>query len=100
MTAEPLKATPDGERKCRCVQRHVPEPRELHRHHIWPLSEGGPDTKINLRWVCPTSHASIHRLWREYDKVGGEPVWDVRRIYSPYVRKLVADGWAQAHAAG
>jgi hypothetical protein len=94
---EPLKVDPDGERVCRCVKTHNPAPRELHRHHIWPTSEGGPNTKINLRWLCPSSHANAHRLWREYEKVGGEPLWEIRRMYGPYVRQLVSAGWAQAH---
>lgn len=98
MVDAPLKVNPDGERRCKCVQRHSPVPQELHRHHVWPTGEGGPDTKINLRWLCPTSHASAHRLWREYAKVGGEPLWEVRRVYSPYVRRLVAEGWDQARA--
>lgn len=52
MTNEPLTATPSGERRCLCVKNHVPEPRELHRHHVWPLGEGGPDVVANLRWLC------------------------------------------------
>ena len=99
MADEPIKVNPSGDKKCLCVANHTPEPRELHRHHVWPLGEGGPDTKINLRWLCPTAHANTHRLWREYDRVGCEPTWEIRRVYSPYVRRLVADGWNQAHAA-
>jgi hypothetical protein len=97
MPGEPLKVNPDGDKKCRCVQHHVPAPQELHRHHVWPTGEGGPDTKINLRWLCPTSHSSAHRLWREYAKRGGQPSWDIRKVYNPYVRRLVDEGWAQAH---
>lgn len=97
MSNEPLTATPSGERRCLCVRDHTPEPRELHRHHVWPLGEDGPDTAANLRWLCPTSHANAHKLWREYDKAGGEPTWAIRRVYGAYVRQLVADGWAQAH---
>ena len=97
MTGEPLTATPTGERRCLCVANHTPEPRELHRHHVWPLGEGGPDVAGNLRWLCPTAHANAHKLWREYDRIGGEPSWETRRLYGVYVRQLVADGWAQAH---
>jgi hypothetical protein len=100
MSNEPLTATPSGERKCRCTQRHVPDPRELHRHHVWPTGEGGPDIAGNLRWLCPTSHSNAHRLWREYVKVGGEPLWEVRKNYGKYVRDLVALGWTQAHSTG
>lgn len=97
MLGGPLTAQPAGERRCRCVADHNPEPRELHRHHVWPLGEGGPDTSANLRWLCPTSHANVHRLWRAWDDHGGEPPWVVRRQYSAYQRELVAEGWAQAH---
>lgn len=97
MTSEPLTATPDGERRCLCVLRHSPVPMELHRHHVWPLGEGGPDTSANLRWLCPSQHSSVHRLWREYDKRGGKPSWGILRHYNKHARDLVADGWAQAH---
>jgi hypothetical protein len=97
MTSEPLTADPSGERKCLCVRQHTPTPRELHRHHVWPLGEGGPDTKINLRWLCPTGHSNAHRLWRAYQKAKGEPPWEIRKQYGQYVRDLVAQGWAQAH---
>lgn len=100
MPNEPLTATPSGERKCVCVNKHVPEPRELHRHHVWPLGEGGPDKSSNLRWLCPSTHSNVHRLWREWDAAGGQPPWEVRRDYSYYTRGLVAEGWAQAHPAG
>jgi len=94
---EPLTVNPSGEYRCRCVMRHVPEPRELHRHHVWPTGEGGPNIASNLRYLCPTSHSSVHRLWREYAKRGGQPSWEIRQPYSPYVRRLVDEGWAQAH---
>jgi len=97
MTNEPLTATPSGDRICRCVARHSPVPMELHRHHVWPLGEGGPDTSLNLRWLCPSQHSSVHRLWREYQKHGGKPPWDVLRHYNKNARDLVAEGWAQAH---
>jgi hypothetical protein len=94
---EPLKVNPSGERRCRCVRDHRPIPQELHRHHVWPLGEGGPNIATNLRWLCPSTHSNVHRLWREYHAAGGEPPWEVRRIYGGYVRQLVSEGWAQAH---
>lgn len=97
MTSEPLTAEPSGERRCLCVRDHTPEPRELHRHHVWPLGEGGPDKSANLRFLCPTAHSNTHRLWREYQKQRGTPPWEIRRPYGKYVRDLVAEGWAQAH---
>ncbi|MBU2462054.1 HNH endonuclease, partial [bacterium] len=35
-------------------------------HHIWPISEKGPNTEDNLMVVCPTCHAKIHRRPRMY----------------------------------
>ena len=97
MTGEPLTATPSGERRCQCVLRHSPVPMELHRHHVWPLGEGGPDVAANLRWLCPTTHSSAHKLWREYQKRSTAPPWDVLRKYNKYTRDIVALGWSQAH---
>jgi hypothetical protein len=99
MINQPLKVNPTGEYKCRCVMRHVPEPQELHRHHVWPTGKGGPNIASNLLYLCPTTHSSAHKLWREYDRVGGEPLWEIRKNYGKYVRDIVARGWAQAHAS-
>jgi hypothetical protein len=97
VTNEPLTATPSGDRQCHCVLRHSPVPQELHRHHVWPLGEGGPDTSANLRWLCPTSHSGAHKLWREYRKCAGTPPWEITRHYPKYIRDLVHEGWMQAH---
>jgi hypothetical protein len=97
--AEPLTASPSGERKCLCVKLHNPTPRELHRHHVWPLAEGGPDMPGNLRWLCPSQHSNVHRLWREYQKARAMPDWEILRQYNRYARAIVAEGWAQARAA-
>jgi hypothetical protein len=70
---------------------------ELHRHHVWPLGEGGPDVAANLRWLCPSTHANAHKLWREYEKRSTTPPWDVLRKYNKYTRDIVALGWSQAH---
>ena len=75
MREEPLKVDPDGIRQCGCVKDHTPEPRELHRHHVWPTGEGGPNTRANLRWLCPTTHSNAHKLWRAYEEAGGTPTW-------------------------
>lgn len=96
----PLTVEPSGPRKCVCVKNHVPEPRELHRHHVWPEGKGGPDIRGNLRWLCPTTHSNVHKLWREYEKAGGVPGRIILRMYNRYVQGIVADGWAQMIAAG
>lgn len=44
----------------------------VHKHHILPISEGGPDTEENLVVVCPNCHDAIH-LARDAG----------RRLYTP-----------------
>lgn len=39
------------------------ETRGVHRHHIVPLSCGGPDEPSNLIELCPSHHALVHILW-------------------------------------
>jgi hypothetical protein len=44
-----------------------PEHREIvDLHHVVPISEGGPNTENNLMAVCPTCHATIHRIRNRY----------------------------------
>ena len=99
MTMRPLDAHPLGLRRCQCVKRHVPSvrPDEAEGHHVWPLGEGGPDVSENMRWLCGNTHNAVHALWRLYKRNAGKPPPDVLRLYSPFVRALVADGWQQAH---
>lgn len=78
--------------KCYCVNNHNPNPKELHFHHDWPLSAGGPDTEDNLRALCPTTHANVHELWRMYEKIGGAPPWNILRRYSNFTRRVVEHG--------
>lgn len=77
---------------CKCVSKHVPRPLELHKHHVWPLGEGGPDVRENLVILCPTTHSNVHRLWRLYEQNEGRPPWDVLRNYSEYARAIVEKG--------
>lgn len=85
----------DNGRTCVCVTVHRPQPVELHAHHVWPKSEGGP-ADGELLWLCPTTHVNVHELWREYDRAAGTPVWEVRARFSPYCRGVVARGWVLA----
>ncbi len=87
------------ERICRCVVDHRPAYDELHRHHVWPLGEGGPDIDSNLMILCPTMHANAHKLWRRYKKLGGPPPWSELREFAPYCRYIVSIGWRQKEAA-
>lgn len=86
---------PSGEYRCNCVAGHRPPPAELHAHHVLPLGEGGPDVRENLVWLCPTTHASVHKLWRLMVKHHGNPSAEQRQEFTRYVRKIVDTGWAQ-----
>jgi hypothetical protein len=77
---------------CQCVEKHIPKPMELHKHHIWPVSEGGPNTKDNLLVLCPTAHSNIHKLWRLYESYQSRPPWPILRNYSEYARSIVEMG--------
>lgn len=79
---------------CACVADHNPNEVQLHRHHIWPLGWSGPNQTDNIVLLCPTTHANIHRLLREYAKAGGEPSWDIRRWFGRYANEMAATGWA------
>jgi HNH endonuclease len=96
----PLTAKPAGERKCLCVSWHRPPPTILHSHHVWPLGEGGPDTSENLLWLCPTTHNSVHQLWRAMVKHKGVVPTAELKSFARYTREVVTRGWAQAAEAG
>lgn len=78
---------------CVCVANHSPVVADPHIHHIVPLYVGGPDTPENVVNICPTSHAAVHLLLRAWERAGGEPSWEVRRRFGPYVRDLARRGW-------
>lgn len=78
---------------CACVVTHSPVPADVHIHHVVPLYAGGPDTPENRVNLCPTTHANVHALLRAWERAQGEPSWDVRRRFSPYVRDLARRGW-------
>jgi hypothetical protein len=82
----------DPRYNCKCVTKHVPKALELHKHHVWPLGEGGPDIKSNLVILCPTTHSNVHRLWRLYEETEGRPPWEILRNYSEYTRAIVEKG--------
>lgn len=80
---------------CQCVTNHTPAPQELHRHHVVPLYAGGENAESNLEWVCPTTHANIHELLRAWEKYEGEPPWEIRKYFNPYVRELARRGYEE-----
>ena len=83
----------DRDRKCVCVKNHHPEPLELHKHHIWPLAEGGPDVDGNVVWVCPTTHANIHEILRGLIKTGGTTPWRTLITLPKYPVKIARLGY-------
>lgn len=60
----------DHGQHCRCIRNHDPFPLELNHHHVWPLYLGGPDTKDNMVWLCPTGHTNVHEMIRLMLKYG------------------------------
>lgn len=60
----------------------------IERHHVWPLGEGGPDTKDNIVVVCSNGHELIHHYIRELLKHKGSPPWEVSIRYGRKVRIL------------
>lgn len=85
---------------CQCVGKHIPKPMELHKHHVWPISEGGPDTRSNLVLLCPTTHQNVHRLWGLYERWEGRPPWYLINKYSEYARGIVERGREARRRAG
>lgn len=79
---------------CECVNQHVPATYVPAKHHIVPESWGGPTIKTNLVLICPNTHTATHRLIDSYVRTGGDPGWEVRRHFSPYIRDLAARAWA------
>lgn len=83
----------DHGKSCACVATHTPAPQELNRHHIYPLGEGGTDAPDNVVWLCPTSHVNVHELLREIIRYEGDPPWDIRKRFGPYIRELAYEGY-------
>jgi hypothetical protein len=74
-------------------------------HHIWPLGDGGPNQAANKVTVCANAHYSIHALLDYYARCRDHqvaPQWVFTRKFSPRIRHLADQGWAQivAHKGG
>lgn len=78
--------------KCHCVKHHVPKSMQLHRHHIWPKAEGGPNTADNLIWLCPTAHVNVHEYLDLLRDTGGVRPSNWRE-FSLFVRAVADLGW-------
>lgn len=88
-----VNAFTDPLARCECVADHNPNVITFHQHHVWPLGMGGPDEASNLVLLCPTVHASIHHLLREFVRADGEPGWLITRHFGNYPRRLAAQGY-------
>ncbi len=73
--------------------RHIPNSHVNHRHHVWPVSLGGPDTPDNIVVVCPTGHANIHTLLNLFRVHRGEPPYTETRQFAFGERELARLGW-------
>lgn len=69
----------------------------LERHHIQPLSRGGPNVKSNLVTICGNAHGNVHYLLSAIERVGGYENLDgaVKRTYGYGVRRIALAGWAE-----
>jgi len=74
-------------------KRHIPNPHLNHRHHVWPLGEGGPDIEANIVVVCPTGHLNIHALLNLFKLHSGEPPYTELRQFAMGERELAALGY-------
>lgn len=90
-----VAVTPAGP-SCLCVARHVPTPRTLEHHHIWPQGHGGPTVAANLIWLCGTSHNNVHHCLDELLAHGGELA--EARLYNAYTRGLAELGYRRIRA--
>jgi len=72
---------------------HTPVSHLNHRHHVWPLSLGGPDDPDDVIIVCPTGHYNIHTLLDQYVVHRGEVPWGVVRRYARGERQYAKLGY-------
>ena len=88
---QPLELDPD-EYPCLCVGDHRPTSRLNHAHHVLPLAWGGPDEPDNRVPLCPTGHAIVHVLLRDWVRAGRQ----LNRGYvNRYLYGVAAEGWAR-----
>lgn len=67
----------------------------IERHHVWPLGDGGSNTKENIVPLCANAHGSVHYLidlCRKHGSYTAIP-WTIRRQYGFAVRQLALLGW-------
>lgn len=92
-TADPHSQLRTTTQPCQLHTKHMPESHQNHRHHIWPLGKGGPDTEDNIVVVCATGHYNIHDLLAQYLMHGGTLPYSVIRRYSYKEREFAELGY-------
>lgn len=90
---EPTEVLRTTVQPCLLHRKHMPESHVNHRHHIWPLGEGGPNTEDNIIVVCATGHYNIHDLLAHYKMHRGVLPYSVTKRYSFEERKYAKLGW-------
>ncbi len=73
--------------------KHIPHPHINHRHHVWPLADGGPDVEENIVIVCPNGHANSHALLDLFRLHRGAPPYTELRTFAFGERDVAALGW-------
>lgn len=78
---------------CQLHTRHMPESHINHRHHIWPLGDGGPNISDNIVVVCATGHYNIHDLLQHYKFLMGKVPYSILRRYAVKEREYAKLGY-------
>lgn len=78
---------------CPCAKTHLPKIRIIDRHHIVPLSWGGPDKPENIITICPNQHRLIHELLDLYKKRKGLLTITDLKPYPRFTRRLADRAW-------
>lgn len=91
--ADPHSKVLTTSQPCQVHKRHIPEPRQNQRHHVFPLGEGGPNIEDNIVVSCPTGHMNIHMLLREFKLYSGKVPYSVLRQYSLGERQYAELGY-------
>lgn len=78
---------------CLLHKSHVPNSHINERHHVWPLGEGGPNTKANIVVVCATGHNNIHDLIKLMKVHRGKVPYAILRTFSFGEREVAKLGY-------
>lgn len=78
---------------CKCVRRHHPKITIIDKHHIVPLSWGGPDVPENMIPICSNQHRLVHELLTLYKKRSGYVLPSELRKFPRFTQALAKKGW-------